>query len=70
MCINLQDAQDLIHKRGVFLSLSQDATGRDRMQVLDSNWLDVGQVPAIGPTIDEGDALLDDVKYDESSPCS
>lgn len=70
MCMNLQDAQDLIQEEGVFLSLSQDATGQDRMQVLDSNWQVVGQSPAPGTPIDEGDAMLDVVKYGESSPCS
>jgi beta-lactam-binding protein with PASTA domain len=70
MCMNLQDAQDLIQEQGVFLSLSQDATGQDRMQVLDSNWQVVGQLPAPGTPIDEGDAMLDVVKYGESSPCS
>ena len=70
MCMNLQDAQDLIQEQGVFLSLSQDATGQDRMQVLDSNWQVVGQFPAPGTPIGEGDAMLDVVKYGESSPCS
>lgn len=70
MCMNLQDAQDLIQEQGVFLSLSQDATGQDRMQVLDSNWQVVGQFPVPGTPIDEGDAMLDVVKYGESSPCS
>ena len=70
MCMNLQDAQDLIQEQGVVLSLSQDATGQDRMQVLDSNWQVVGQFPVPGTPIDEGDAMLDVVKYGESSPCS
>ena len=37
MCMNLQDAQDLIQEQGVFLSRSQDATGGGRSQVIDSN---------------------------------
>ena len=41
--MNLQDAQDLIQEHGVFLSLSEDATGQDRNQFIDSNWVVVGQ---------------------------
>jgi PASTA domain len=70
VCMNLQDAQDLIQEQGVFLSLSQDATGEGRMQILDANWQVVSQFPAAGTPIDEGDAMLDVVKYGESSPCS
>ena len=46
MCMNLQDAQDLIQEAGVWLSLSEDATGEGRMQIMDSNWQVVGQTRA------------------------
>ena len=69
ICMNLQDAQDRIQDAGVWLSLSQDATGEDRMQVMDSNWEVVAQFPAPGTPIGEGDAMLDVVKYGEPSPC-
>ena len=69
MCMNLQQAQDTIQESGVWLSLSEDATGQGRMQLLDSNWQVVGQNPAPGTLIGEGDAVLSVVKYGEPSPC-
>jgi hypothetical protein len=69
MCRNLQDAQDEIQDGGVFLSRSVDATGQDRMQVLDRNWVVVDQSPAPGMHIGEGDAVLSVVKKGESSVC-
>jgi beta-lactam-binding protein with PASTA domain len=69
VCMNLQDAQDLIQTTGVFFSRSEDATGQGRLQVIDSNWQVVEQTPAPGSPIDEGDAVLSVVKYGESSPC-
>jgi len=69
VCMNLQDAQDLIQTTGVFFSRSEDATGQGRLQVIDSNWQVVEQTPAPGSPIGEGDAVLSVVKYGESSPC-
>lgn len=69
VCMNLQDAQDLIQTTGVFFSRSNDATGQGRMQVLDANWLVVGQNPPPGTPIGEGDAVLDVVKYGEPNFC-
>lgn len=70
VCMNLQDAQDFIQSEtGVFLSLSEDATGQGRNQVMDSNWVVVDQRPAVGTPIGEGDAVLSAVKIDEPSPC-
>ena len=70
MFMDLQDAQDPIQEQAVFLSRSQDATGGGRSQVIDSNWQVVSQFPATGTPIGEGDAMLDVVKYGESSPCA
>ena len=67
--MNLQDTQDTIQLTGVFFSDSEDATGQDRLQILDANWYVVGQTPAPGTPIDEGDALLSVVKYGEPGPC-
>jgi len=67
--MNLQDAQDRIQETGVFFSRSHDATGKDRFQVLDRNWLVVAQSPSQGASIGEGDAVLEVVKYGESNPC-
>lgn len=70
VCMNLQDAQDRIQaEAGVFLSRSFDATGQERNQIVDSNWLVVSQIPAPGAQIGEGDANLGAVKYGEQNPC-
>lgn len=69
-CMNLQDAQDAIQVAGVFYSRSQDATGKDRNQVLDRNWVVVGQTPTAGATVDEGEAVLSVVKIGELGDCS
>jgi hypothetical protein len=49
----------------VFYSRSEDATGQGRHQVLDRNWIVVGQSPLAGALIGEGDAVLSVVKYGE-----
>lgn len=69
VCMNLQDAQDLIQEHGVFFSRSDDATGQGRAQILDSNWQVVGQDPPPGTPIGEFDAVLSVVRYGEPSPC-
>lgn len=70
VCLDLQSAQDLIQKRaGVFLSLSEDATGAGRQQIIDRNWVVVAQRPAAGTPIGEGDAVLSVVKQTEDHSC-
>jgi len=69
VCMNLQDAQDTIQEAGVFFSGSFDATGQDRSQLIDSNWVVVSQDPAPGSPIGEGDARLGAVKYGEPGSC-
>jgi len=69
VCMNLQDAQDEIQDHGVILSRSVDATGKGRHQVLDRNWVVVGQSPAAGAAIGELDAELSVVKYGETTQC-
>lgn len=68
VCMNLQEAQDEIQDHGVFFSHSEDATGDDRWQINDSNWLVVAQDPEAGAPIGEGDATLFVVKYDDDYP--
>lgn len=65
VCMNLQDAQDLIQEAGVFFSRSVDASGDDRNQWIDSNWLVLSQEPEPGTPIEELEALLAVVKYGE-----
>jgi hypothetical protein len=68
--MNLQEAQDEIQDHGVFLSRSEDATGEGRMQLNDSNWQVVAQIPDPGVQIGEGDATLWVVKFGEQpNPC-
>ena len=69
MCMDLQSAQDKIQEGGVFFSRSFDATGADRSQIIDSNWIVVSQDPAAGSPIGEGDARLVVVKIGEPSSC-
>ena len=46
---------------------SRDATGRNRTQIIDSNWLVVGQTPAPGTSLASGDIpMLDVVKFGEA----
>lgn len=68
-CMNLQAAQDLIQENGVFFSRSDDASGEGRMQVIDSNWIVVGQTPAAGSPVSEAEAVLSVVKIGEPSDC-
>lgn len=67
LCMNLQEAQDEIQDHGVFFSRSQDASGQDRFQMNDSNWIVVSQSPSVGTRIGEGDAMLSVVKIGEST---
>ncbi|MFZ2176815.1 MAG: PASTA domain-containing protein [Rhodococcus sp. (in: high G+C Gram-positive bacteria)] len=69
VCMNLQSAQNAIQAAGVFFSRSEDATGAGRRQVLDSNWIVVGQTPPAGMPISEGDAVLSVVKIGEPNNC-
>ena len=69
VCMSLTDAQDDIQTTGVFFSRSFDATGQDRSQVRDSNWLVVSQDPAPGVPITGGSSNLGAVKYGEQKSC-
>jgi hypothetical protein len=69
VCMDLQEAQDEIQDHGVFFSKSVDATGEDRRQILDRNWIVVAQSPAAGEPIGENEAVLSVVKDDEPSDC-
>ena len=66
-CMTLQDAQDLIQDQGVFFSRSNDASGRNRNPVVDSNWIVIDQTPEPGTSFGEGDAVLSVLKVDEAS---
>jgi hypothetical protein len=66
---DLQLAQDLVQAAGVFLSLSEDATGQGRMQVMDRNWTVLYATPDPGTPIGEGDAVFYVVKDEEFQGC-
>ena len=65
--MDLQSAQDVIQARTeLFFSDSRDATGQDRMQIMDSNWQVVGQSPQAGTELAMDDVpMLDVVKFGE-----
>ena len=65
LCLSLQEAQDLIQDQGVFYSQSEDASGKGRKQLVDSNWIVVEQNLESGTPFSEGDAVLGVIKDDE-----
>ena len=65
LCMNLQDAQNLIQNQGVFISRSKDASGQDRNQIYDRNWIVVGQNIPVGTTIGENEVVLSVLREDE-----
>ena len=65
LCLSLQEAQDLIQDQGVFYSQSEDASGKGRKQLVDSNWIVVEQNLEPGTPFSEGDAVLGVIKDDE-----
>ena len=65
LCMNLQDAQNLIQDQGVFLSRSKDASGQDRNQIYDRNWIVVSQNIPTGDAIGENEVVLSVLRDDE-----
>ncbi|WP_208379008.1 hypothetical protein [Cumulibacter soli] len=52
----LQDAQDAMQALTgdpFFVTLSEDASGQGRMQLMDSNWIVCSQTPAAGEEFSE-----------------
>ena len=66
---DLQVAQNTVQTAGVFFSRSEDASGQGRSQLIDSNWTVVGQRPAAGVPISEGDPVFLVVKDTEFAGC-
>lgn len=66
ICLNLQEAQDLIQDQGVFFSRSEDASGLGRNQFVDSHWVVIEQNLKPGDPFSEGDAVLGVLKADEA----
>jgi vacuolar-type H+-ATPase subunit H len=64
--MNLQDAQDILQNLGSILLDQEDASGKDRFQVNDSNWHVCTQDPAPGTDASISDTItLGSVKLDE-----
>jgi hypothetical protein len=49
--VNLQAAQDKLQAAGFYVLNDKDATGQNRFQVLDRNWVVTKQTPAAGRKI-------------------
>lgn len=69
ICMGLQAAQDEIQDHGVFFSDSEDATGQDRLQLLDRNWVVVGQQPPAGSSMADVTPILSVVRWSEEHDC-
>ena len=69
---NLQTAQDAIQAltdNPLFYTASEDASGRGRHQINDSNWTVCSQVPAAGATFDDETVItFQAVKVSEDCP--
>jgi len=67
--MNLQEAQDELQSRGSYILSQDDATGRGRFQMLDSNWQVCSQDQAPGETFDLAELVnLTAVKLSETCP--
>jgi hypothetical protein len=65
----LQDAQDLLQTKGSYIMDQQDATGLERLQILDSNWTVCAQRPKRGVAVSTDDIVtLSSVKLYEDCP--
>jgi hypothetical protein len=54
---NYQDAQDVWRASGLVVVPAEDATGANRLAVLDSNWYVVSQSPAGGSEVPTGTSI-------------
>jgi beta-lactam-binding protein with PASTA domain len=71
VCLDLQHAQDALQAAGFVDLSSRDATGRDRLQVVDRNWVVIAQSVAAGGTPDRTTRiLLSAVKFGEPTGAS
>lgn len=70
--MDLQSAQDLLQEEAgdfLYISMSEDATGEDRMQLIDSNWVVCSQNIAPGAAVTaDVNVIFYVVKDDESCP--
>jgi beta-lactam-binding protein with PASTA domain len=62
--LDYQAAQDLWRAAGLHVAPAKDATGANRIPVIDSNWIVVSQDPKAGSTVDVGSFITATVKKD------
>ncbi len=60
--MNYQDAQDLWRSQGLVVLPAEDATGANRMPMIDSGWVVLGQDPKPGTPAKDGDSITAVVK--------
>lgn len=60
--MNYQDAQDLWRSSGLIVGPAVDATGANRLPVLDLNWVVLEQEPAAGEVVDTDTMITATVK--------
>ena len=67
--VNLQEAQDSLQALGSYLLDQEDASGLDRFQILDSNWVVCAQTPRPGASVSVDEFVtLSSVKVGEACP--
>lgn len=54
---NYQDAQDVWRASGLVVVPAEDATGANRLAILDSNWYVVAQSPSGGTEVEPGSSI-------------
>ncbi|GAA0813975.1 hypothetical protein Sya03_58440 [Spirilliplanes yamanashiensis] len=62
--LDYQSAQDLWRAAGLHVAPAKDATGANRIPVIDSNWIVVSQDPKAGSTVAAGSFITATVKKD------
>jgi beta-lactam-binding protein with PASTA domain len=62
--LDYQSAQDLWRAAGLHVAPAKDATGANRLPVIDSNWIVVSQDPKGGSTVEAGSFITATVKKD------
>jgi len=67
--VNLQLAQDTLQALGSYVMDQQDASGLERLQINDSNWVVCAQDPVPGSVVTASSLVtLASVKLDETCP--
>jgi hypothetical protein len=62
--LDYQSAQDLWRDAGLHVAPAEDATGANRIPVIDSNWIVVSQKPKAGSMVEAGSFITATVKKD------